>query len=269
MPSAPSIDKASPVPYYHQLKVILREDIERRRLVAGDHLPGDHELCQRFGVSRTVVRQALAELEYEGVLERVRGRGTFVAPGRTGQGLVQSLTGMFEDLSARGRHLRSEILRNEVEAADAVVAAELQVPVGTPVVALERLRFVEDEAWVLVVTHLPAAVVPGLTEEDLRDRSLYALLRERYGVQLAHGRRAVEAQTASPRLAKELGICRGAPVLVLRSVSSGADGRPVETFTAHHRGDRSRFEVSLEQFGGASQSGPGVVVLAEAPLTSA
>ena len=251
-----SIDKASPVPYYHQLKTILRQQIRQRGLVPGDRLPGDHDLCARYGVSRTVVRQALTELEHEGVLHRVKGRGTYVATGKTPQGLVQSLTGLFEDLGAQGFHLRSEVQRLEVVPADAAVAADLEVPPGTPVVALERLRFVDDEPWVLVVTHLPAALAPGLVDQDLRDQSLYALLRDRYGVELAHGRRAVEAQLASPRLARQLGVARGAPVLVLSSVSVGVDGRPVESFVAHHRGDRSRFEVALERHRGAEAGAP-------------
>ena len=57
-----TIDSSSAVPYYQQLKDILRADIERRDLRPGARLPGDHELCERFGVSRPVVRQALSEL---------------------------------------------------------------------------------------------------------------------------------------------------------------------------------------------------------------
>src|SRR5438105_2839120 len=72
------IDRSSPVPFYYQLKQILLADIKRRQLSPGDRLSGDHELCEVYGVSRTVVRQALADLEADGVIERAKGRGTFI-----------------------------------------------------------------------------------------------------------------------------------------------------------------------------------------------
>ncbi|HEY5820384.1 MAG TPA: GntR family transcriptional regulator [Propionibacteriaceae bacterium] len=244
MPSV--IDRSSPLPFYHQLKQILLAELRERQLSPGDRLPGDHELCATYDVSRTVVRQALAELETEGVLVRLKGRGTFVAPEKTSEHLVQSLTGLYEDVAARGSHLRSQVRRLEVVPADEQVAAELEVQVGAPVIVVERLRFVDDEPWVLVTGYLPYDVAPGLVHEDLSDQSLYQLLENRYGVTVTHGRRAVEAAVAGDTLAASLGVAVGDPVLVLRSTAlSGV--RPVEMFVAYHRGDRSRFEVTLSR----------------------
>lgn len=242
MPSA--IDRTSPLPFYHQLKQIVLADLRERALAPGDRLPGDHELCSTYAVSRTVVRQALAELETEGVIERVKGRGTFVAPQKTSEHLVQSLTGLYEDVAARGAHLRSEVRRLERVPADEPIASLLELEPGAPLIVLERLRFVDDEPWVLTTTYLPYEVAPGLLSDDLTDQSLYAVLEERYGVALTHGTRGVEAAVASDDLAEALAIAPGAPVLVLRSTSY-AGGRPVEVFVAYHRGDRSRFEVTL------------------------
>ncbi len=240
------IDRTSPLPYYHQLKQILLSDLREKDLAAGDRLPGDHELCATFDVSRTVVRQALAELETEGVIVRVKGRGTFVAPQKTSEHLVQSLTGLYEDVAARGSHLRSEVRRQEVVPADEQIATELELEPGAPVVVVERLRFVDEEPWVLVTTYLPEGVAPGLVGEDLTNQSLYALLEQRYDVHLTHGRRGVEAAVAGGPLAADLGIEPGDPVLVLRSTSYAGE-RPVEMFVAYHRGDRSRFEVILQR----------------------
>ena len=247
MQTGSRIDRGSPLPMYHQLKQLLVKDIERRRLQPGDRILGDHELCSRYDVSRTVVRQALAELENEGVIERVKGRGTFVAHPKTAEGLVQSLTGLFEDVAARGGHLRSEVRRLEVVPADDAVAADLRLPTGTPVIHLERLRFVNDEPWVWTVTHIPESIAPGLIGEDLTDRSLYEVLESSYGVRLVRGVRSVEAAVANAGQARLLGIHRGDPVLALRSVSFGESERPVESFLALHRGDRSRFQVELNR----------------------
>lgn len=76
----PAIDPSLPLPVYVQLKTLLSEDIIRGRYGAGDRLPTEHELCALFGISRTPVHRALAELAEEGALLRHRGRGTFVNP---------------------------------------------------------------------------------------------------------------------------------------------------------------------------------------------
>ena len=245
-----SIDRASPLPFYFQLKEILVGEIERRQLQAGDRIPGDHELCSTHGVSRTVVRQALSELEAEGVLERVKGRGTFLSQRKTAEGLAQSLTGLFEDVAARGASLRSDVQRLEVVPADTAIAADLGLAPGTPVTVIERLRFVDGEPWVYAVTHVPESLAPGLIEENLEHVSLYAVLERRWGLRLVHGQRFIEATVASKAMAARLGVRRGAPLLVLRSVSFGEADRPVETFTAYHRADRSRFVVNLVRQGG-------------------
>jgi GntR family transcriptional regulator len=255
------IDKASNVPYYRQLKAILRADIEQRNLRPGARLPGDHELCERYGVSRPVVRQALSELQYEGVLERIKGRGTFVVPQLTSQRLVQSLTGLHEDVAALGRTLRSEVRVLRVTAANGDVGTRLELPPGTAVVEVERLRLVDEEPWVYAVSHVPAALAPDLVDQDLREESLYALLERRYGLRLTRSRRIVEAHSASPALARDLAIPRHGPVLRLTNVSFGADNTPVETFVAYHRGDRSRFEVEVERTAGGRAVPPSVRVL--------
>ncbi|GAB2577854.1 GntR family transcriptional regulator [Microlunatus antarcticus] len=243
---ARGIDRSSPLPFYYQLKQLVLTDLRDRQLAAGDRLPGDHELCATYDVSRTVVRQALAELETEGVIQRVKGRGTFVAPERTSEHLVQSLTGLYEDVAARGDQLRSVVRRLEVAPADEQIAGLLELPVGARTIVLERLRLVDDEPWVLATTYLPYDVAPGLLDDDLTQHSLYALLEQKYGVELTHGRRRVEAEVASDTLAGLLGISPGAAVLVLRSTSYAGE-RPVEVFVAYHRGDRSRFEVTLKR----------------------
>ncbi len=239
------IDRSSPLPFYLQLKEILAGEIERDGLEPGSRLPGDHELCGRFGVSRPVVRQALAGLESEGLIERVKGHGTFVAVPKTGEGLVQKLTGLSEDVASRGGQLRSVVRNLALVPADALVAEELGVGRGHPIVELDRVRFVDDVPWVSTVAHLRAELVPGILDEDFAEQSLYALLESRYGIRLVRSARSVEATVASSAIADRLGIHHGAPVLVLRSVSYDERDVPVEAFVAYHRGDRSRFEVEL------------------------
>jgi GntR family transcriptional regulator len=241
------IDRSSAMPFYFQLKQILIGDIRRRGLQPGDRMEGEHELCEEYGVSRTVVRQALSELEAEGIVERLKGRGTFVARQKTPEGLVKSLTGLFEEATARGARVHSDVRRLEIVPADEQVASSLEIERGESVVLIERLRYVDDEPWVLTVTQLPSILVPGLVNEDLRDKSLYTLLEDKYNISLRRASRSVEAAVAGDRLARCLGIDRSAAVLVLRSIVRTTGDRPVELFVAYHRGDRSRFDVELDR----------------------
>ncbi|GAA4065330.1 GntR family transcriptional regulator [Actinomadura miaoliensis] len=240
------IDRRSPLPYYAQLKQLLVERLETE-IEPGSRLPGEMTLCEEYGVSRTVVRQALDELEADGRIVRRKGQGTFAAARKTDEALFQSLTGLYEDVQARGEVLRSRVLAFAPIPAPAEVAAALELDEGDPVIHLERLRYVGGEPWVLTRTYLPADIAPGLLEEDFTEQSLYGVLEGRYGVELDHGRRFVEAVPASSAVAEALGLRPRDPVLLLHSTAWDVTGRPVEFFVAYHRGDRSRFQVSLRR----------------------
>jgi len=239
------IDRDSPVPYYHQLKELLRDEIDGGRWPAGMRIPSEPELCRTLDVSRTVVRQALGALEHERLLRRKKGLGTFVAEPKVRGRLVQRLTGFHDDMVAQGRVPRTQVLEQGIVAADRTVAEALALPLGTPVVSIERIRSVEDEPMVFVATSLPADLVPGLETIDLTNASLYQTLAARYDLHIAYGHRTLEALGASREEAKLLGVEPGDPLLFLRSVTYVAGGRAIEYYEALHRGDRTVLEVDL------------------------
>lgn len=245
-PTLDAIDRRSAAPMYDQLRRLIIDGIARDGLQPGDPLPGEHGLCERYGVSRTVVRQALAQLEHEGLVERVKGKGTFVSRPRTAESLVHTLVGLYDDVESRGGHVHSDVLRHERTTADDEIAAALEIAVGSPVVVLERLRHVDDEPWSLSTTWMPDAVGSVTLDVDLSDASLYRLLAE-HDIVATHGVRSAEATVATHEQAGHLGVSAGSALLRLRSVSRTDDGTPIEYFIAYHRGDRSRFEFQLQQ----------------------
>lgn len=253
---ARGVDRRSVVPLHLQLKDVLESQIASGELTSGSQLPGEHVLCEMYGVSRTVVRQTLAALEAEHVIDKRKGIGTFVAQRRMAQSLVQHLGGLHDDIRSMGLDLRSDVLRLTIELADDHIAERLQIPVATPVVVLERLRHVDGEPWVHAVSHLPVAIAPDLVTLDLREESLYAVLRDRFGIVLVSSDRVVEAVVADAELAAALDVPVGAAILKLTSVTFDAHGRAVETFVAHHRADRSRFAVHLTRSDDAPAGAP-------------
>jgi GntR family transcriptional regulator len=244
----PAIDRGSALPFYHQLKQLIVQDILTRGLEPGDRLPGEFELCERYGVSRSVVRQALQGLEIEGVISRKKGRGTFVADRKTSEGLGHAMIGVFEeDVRGRSGEQTIAVRRLETVPASAAAAAELGVASGTTIVEIERLRMVNSEPWALTITQLPLSVGKLVLDEDLSNVSLYGLLERKYGVQFATGRRSIEAGIASESMAGALQVLPGAPLLILRSLAFDDAGNPLERFTGFHRGDLSRFLVNVHR----------------------
>ena len=239
------IRKDSPIPYYFQLEEILRGEIESGKWAPGQQIPSESELCEILDVSRTVVRQALNELVNEGLLYRRKGKGTFVSGPKITESLVQSLTGFYEDMIARGLTPVTQVLEQKLVPASKKVAGMLNLKEGDQVIKIDRLRSVGNEPILIVTTFIPYQSCPALLEEDLTNQSLYAVLEDRYKLEIARGRRTLEAISASEEDAKLLGIEEGDPVVLLKSVSYLKDSWPIEYFEAKHRGDRSRFEVEL------------------------
>jgi GntR family transcriptional regulator len=251
-----TIDRASPLPYYVQLKAALVESIESGRWKPGDRVPSEPELCRMFEVSRTVVRQALKDMTYQGLVVRERGRGTFVAEPKISSGsLVHSLVGFYEDMAERGQAPVTRVLEQAIEPAGSKLMAALRIESTTPVIKLVRLRFVQDEPIVLVTSYLPYDLCPELVNADLSEQSLYAFLKSAYGLSVASGRRRIEAVAASETEARLLKIDEGAPLLKLDSVSYLEDGTPLEYFHGVFRGDRSRFEVEIDRLLGLTRRG--------------
>ena len=247
------IRRDSPIPYYFQLEGFLKEEIESGRWNPGQQIPSEAEFCEAFGVSRTVVRQALNELVNEGLLYRRRGKGSFVARPKIAESLVQNLTGFYEDMVAKGLTPITQVLEQKLIPASKKVAGMLSLKEGDQVIKMDRLRSINNEPILIVTTFIPYHICPTLLEEDLTKRSLYAVLEDRYKLEIARGRRTLEAISASEEDAKLLGIEEGDPLVLLKSVSYLKDGRPIEYFEAKHRGDRSRFEVELIRIKGGDK----------------
>lgn len=239
------VDRTTYIPYYVQVKKALQDHIENGGWQPGDQLPGEPELCRMFNVSRTVIRQALKDMEYEGLIYREKGKGTFVAKPKIDQSLVQKLTGFFQDMVDRGYTPVTNVLSQVMVPASAKVAAHLQLEPGTPVIEIHRLRGIENEPFILDTTYLPYARCAHLLHEDLSQQSLYALLEHKFGLVIARGHRTLEAVRANDYEAQLLQINPGDPLILLDSVVYLDDGTPIEYFHALHRGGRSRFEVEL------------------------
>lgn len=242
------IDFEGHIPYYLQLKGFLQSRIDEDIWQPNEMLPSELQLCHAYGISRTVVRQALREMEYEGQIYRRKGKGTFVAEPKILESLAQRLTGFHQDMAEQGLLTSDEVLCLDVVPANSKVAGFLNLATGVKVIKMRRLRHVEGTPIALVTTYLPIHLCEKVIEGDFRDQSLYTFLERECGLVIDHGRRMIEAVVANEEEARLMQVKKGAPMVLLDSISYLEDGTPVEYYHAVHRGDRTRFEIELVRY---------------------
>jgi GntR family transcriptional regulator len=255
---AAAIDRRSPIPFYFQLTELLTREIEAGRWNEGDRLPSEPAICDRFGVSRTTVRQALGALESAGLIRREKGRGTFVAHRDAGGWLLQSAHGFYEEAERAGHAVQSRVLRCQVETLPQWASDALRLPTGSEGVTVERLRWIDELVVMYVLSHFPARVADALIGANLEGGSLYRVLEEGAGLVVAGGRRVVEAARAERELAELLEVEPGSPLLCVEAVSWDDRRRPFECYRAWHRADRTKIEVHVVHEAAAAKAGLGL-----------
>ena len=206
---------------------------------AGTPAPSERELVQLFGVARMTVRQALDALVSEGLLERIPGRGTFVADTKVDQ--VPRLTGFAEEMTRRGMSPNSRTLVSRLESAGPGVARALEIGVGEPVVHWQRLRLADGAPMCVEDAYLAATLVPGFL--DHLPQSLYAEL-ERRNLAPTWGEDSVDAGLAQEPEARLLGLTVGHPVLRIAR-RAFCDRLPIEVSRSTYRADRYTMWVPL------------------------
>jgi GntR family transcriptional regulator len=252
-----AIDRESPIPFYFQLAGAVRDRIDDGSWSAGTRLPSEADLCEMFGVSRSVVRQALGTLEAQGLIHKAKGRGAFVSDGGQDRAwLLQSSHGFFQDeVERHGARVTSRILRADRESLPRW-AAEALGETGTDPVGgvLERLRWVDGELALYVVNYLPERLADAaLGMKD--DESLYERLEAR-GIRVGGGRRTVTAAPADRRLSELLEVRRGTALNFIESVSWTPEQRPFDCYHAWVRSDRMTIEIRVTNPSGASHGSP-------------
>ncbi len=208
----------------------------------GSPAPSERELVQHFGVARMTVRQALDALVSEGLLERIPGRGTFVA--RAKIDVQVRLSSYTEEMARRGMKPASRTLLARLEAAGPGVARALEINEGDKVVHWQRLRLADDVPMCIEDAFLAESLLPAFLENPLPE-SLYTELQRR-DLLPSWGEDSVDAAVARPEEAELLGISTGSPLLrIARRAFSG--NLAVEVSRSTFRADRYTLWVPLSR----------------------
>jgi len=243
MPSDKTADPTPSTPLYHQLKEFIRQQIENDAYAPGDRIPTEQEFTERFSVSRITARRAISDLVAEGLLYRHRGRGTFVAKPKFTQSLArtESLTTIAR---GQGRLIRSRLLGVQIIQADRSLGGRLQVPPGTPIFEVQRVREQGDEPIIFHKSYYPVTLFPELDQADLASGSMYQLMEEEYGMRALEQEHVMQLALATDFEAGVLHTKPHAALFLVTITTYTAGKRPIEVVKVLYRGDRCQFTVT-------------------------
>jgi GntR family transcriptional regulator len=225
------VDRHSPIPAYYQIALDIRNRIAKQEWEVGQRIAPETALAEAYGVSRVTMRQALAELVKDGILDPI--------PLVHDLSLPQILAGR---LRQRGMVTSSEILEAQTFPDPLPqVQEKLQISAATPIAYLKRILLIGNKPAALNRSWFNSALCPGITDQALIDQSLSKTLQDRYGLVPAYADNWLEVIRGSKETAELLKSVSDMPMTLLSSVSYLSDGTPLEYSITEWLGDRIRF----------------------------
>jgi DNA-binding GntR family transcriptional regulator len=226
------------IPLYHQIAQMLRLRVSAS---AADGLATEQKLCAEFGVSRTTIRQALAALKQEGLLESKRGVGTRIIRPR----VVTTLTRSNGDPLHAGLGSDPRLVLFGLAKPPAAAAEFLEMPLEDPALRILRTHQLDREPLSVVQSWLPAEVSGRITPSALRGTTLHDLLYHRYGLLQRKSTHTIRVARADAQIASLLGITLADPVLYIQSSVRLDDGRPIRWTENWFREDRYQYSAEM------------------------
>lgn len=240
------------VPLYHQIYVVLRQQIVEGRFGQGP-LPGEIDLAKQFHASRVTMRRVFDRLVQEGLVRRHRGLGTFVNPHpvQPSPAPEDKVHSLLDNIIDAGTKTSVKLLSIDEVQATPDVAESLGLKPGDPVVKIIRVRHYQGRPLSHITVHLPADLGRGLTRKDLEMTPLLRLLEGR-GVRLGKATQVVSARLADVVVAPLLEVPVGGALLAVRRVLKDEAGRAVQLLHGQYRPDRYEYRMELSPAGGDS-----------------
>ncbi|MBN1262679.1 MAG: GntR family transcriptional regulator [Anaerolineae bacterium] len=244
-----TIDRSSPIPLYVQLKDALKEKVRQGILKPGVRLASERDLCDEYDISRTTVREALRELEQEGLISTVAGRGTFIASPDEEPALNVEVTieGFSADMRRQGLAPSSVVLDLSLLAAPPRRIAEVMgLPLDSEVVRIKRLRLVNKTPLALHLVYLNHCLCPNILHHNLAEVSLFNLLRHEYNLEIAGADERAYAALANKDELNLLNLAPPAAVLRTERVTYMETGEVLEYAKATYCGDWYRLKTHID-----------------------
>ncbi|GGK03771.1 GntR family transcriptional regulator [Lentibacillus kapialis] len=237
------MDKTSKVPLYLQLMDDLIQQIDTEELGVDEKLPSERELCDIFGLSRITVRQTLQELEREGYIYKLHGKGTFVSPKSYNQDLVK-LYSFTEEMKEMGKTPTTQVLSFREIALDDRLANKMGLEPLDEAFQIVRLRLADDEPLMYETSYVPKKIFPRLTEKDLKERPMYDVFLQDYQIGVTKAIERFSATIIRHEEAKHLKLSADHPAMLVKRFAY-CNERLIEYTISVMRGDKFDYTVEL------------------------
>ena len=202
---------------YLQIARQIMDKIENSEWKVGDMIPSERELAEIFKVSRITTKKAIEYLHEKGLIYREVGRGTFVAQPKL-QNII-AFKGFSEYIASKGGKPGSIILNQSIQKPTPKLAAELQINEDDSIAYVERIRTADDRYVALQTSFISEKLCPDLVDQDLHDKSLYYLFKEKYGICPAWTEVVMQASLADQQEAELLKIEPGDALLIVKAIT--------------------------------------------------
>lgn len=238
------IDKSSRIPLYCQLMKVIISDIENNFL-RDEQLPSEREICEKYNLSRSTVRQAFLELEREGYIYKIHGKGTFVSPKKFNQDLLKFYS-FTNEMKKIGKSPMSQVLDFALVKCDKKLAQKMRLSLGAKVYRFSRLRLADGEPMLYETSYVPGSRFEGLTKEDLSQNAMYDIFAKRYEVDITYAEERFQAVATDEVTARYLKIRREMPSLRIERFTYEHD-LVIEYTVSMARGDQFVYSIKLNK----------------------
>ncbi|MFT5420948.1 MAG: GntR family transcriptional regulator [Candidatus Endobugula sp.] len=236
----------SPMPLFLHIKETIRKQILDGTYSVHDKLPSERELIESFNVSRITVRQALAELQREGLVFKINGKGTFVSKPKAALD-VSKLRGFGEAMSSMGYESFSRVLSMKEEESPNNVSSRLNLPADALVTKIQRLRYLNREPISLDITYFKPRLGKIVSAADLEGRDILSILENECGIVLENAKVTIESLLCDDYLSRHLQIEAGGPILHIERTLFDNAHQPVLYENLFYRGDVFRYSLDIER----------------------
>jgi GntR family transcriptional regulator len=236
------------LPAYYQIKQTIKNWILNKEFNAGEKIPSENELGEKFNVSRLTVRQAISQLVQEGFLTSKRGEGTFVTQNEDLIGSYSlEFTGFMDDLFYQISKSKTKSVKITRIPVPKMIKEKLELDNGgEEVIQIKRVRFLNDKPFNFTTNYLPIAIGKRITEKDLFRKPLLQIMEEDLGIQFTEAFQTIEASFADQEVSEQLGIVSGSPILLVERIMYSKKRKPVEVVQSSYRGDMYKYIVRLK-----------------------
>ncbi|WP_439442642.1 GntR family transcriptional regulator [Listeria aquatica] len=240
------INKNDKRPLYDQLVNVLKEKIENE-MQANDKMLSEREISERYGVSRTTVRLAMAELENMGYIYKRHGKGTFVSALQSQKQNLMDSYSFTDHMRELGKNPKTKVLSFEIVTSNQFFADKLGISEGENVIKIKRLRLADDLPMMLERSYLPFNEFATLTEEMVKTKPLYEIFKEDFDEVVKVADEEFSAGIVSDYEADQLEVLRDSPCLKLVRTTYNTENKVIEYTLSIARSDQFVYRVRHER----------------------